>query len=66
MKSAKIQSLPAKKAAKPAAKKAAARTVAKRAAPAAKAARRFVAFDTPLEPKHTTRQKIVEAIANAA
>jgi hypothetical protein len=64
MKSA-IKSLPAKKAAKPAVKKAAPR-VAKKAAPAAKPAKRFVAFDTPVEPKHTTRQRIVDAIANAA
>jgi hypothetical protein len=61
MKSA-IESLPAKKAAKPAAKKVA----PKNASPAAKTAKRFVAFDTPVEPKHTTRQRIVDAIANAA
>lgn len=69
MSSAKLKPLGAKKAVKPAAKKAA---MPAKKAPRARAIVRsansdqFVVYDTPLEPKHTTRQRIVEAIAKAA
>ncbi len=69
MTSAKPNSPGAKKVAKPTGKKGAAARATK-AAPAFKltrsTARRYVAFDTPIEPKHTTRQRIAEAVADAA
>jgi hypothetical protein len=69
MTSAKGKSVSGKKAAtraagsaaKPAKKNPAGRLIARRSDNG-----RFVVYDTPVEPKHTTRQRIVGAIAKVA